>query len=115
MADSTDLFPLNVYFPIEEDAVDRKVRLQMASGKWHIRAQGTDQTVWNLRGECSIAERKTFLDFYESHAVCGCTLRDADYDPAEDHVVQFTARPEVSRPMYGHCLWQCQLVETTVA
>ena len=115
MASSADLFPLDPFYPIGESSVSRKVRLQVESGNQFIRAQGTDLTRWELTGRCSAAERKTLLLFYELHAVCGCTFRDADYSPAEDHVVQFEERPEIQRAEYEDFVWKCTLVETTVA
>jgi len=110
---SADAFPLTPFYPVGETSVSRKVRLQLESGKQYVRAKGTDLTVWELTGRCSGAERKTLLDFYELHAVCGCTFSDAEYTPAEDHIVQFQAKPEIQRAGYENFVWKCSLTETT--
>jgi hypothetical protein len=115
MPEVTDLFPLDPYYPVEESAVDRKVRLLMESGKQHIRSKGTDLGVWELGGICTAAVRKTLIEFYELHATIGCTFKDRNYDPAEDHVVQFSARPSFQWVGYNLFRWSAQLVETTTA
>lgn len=116
MPTSADAFPLTPFWPLNEPpGVSRKIRLPLASGKMYIRSQGTDLPVWELTGECSLAERVTLLQFYELHACCGCTLTDERYSPAEDHVVQFQEKPDFKQSAYGRVIWTCTLVETTVA
>jgi len=110
--DSSDLFPLTPWYPVDEpEAIDMKERLQVDSGKWFIASNGTDLGVWELTGECTYAERKTLIEFYENHACCGCTFRDPRYSPAEDHIVQLAARPTFSQPMNARVIWKAKLVE----
>ena len=111
-ASLTDLFPLTPFFPIGGSAVDRKQRFPTQSGKWFVRSQGDDLGVYQIEGRATSEEIKTLLDFYEDHALIGCTFRDATFNPAVDRRVQFSARPRYSLVAFEFIPWSARLVET---
>jgi hypothetical protein len=115
MADVTDLFPLAPYWPLGRLLRSRKVLQEMESGKIYVRSKGSDLRVFNLAGECSVAEYESLLTFYEAHAVCGCTLHDESYSPAQDWPVVFTAPPDFEESTYDTVRWTCTLRQTTTA
>jgi hypothetical protein len=115
MPDVTDLFPLDPVWPIGRPLQSRKMREEMDSGKIYVRSEGTDLRVFNLAGQCSVADYESFLTFYEAHAVCGCTLHDESYSPAQDWQVMFTAPPDFEESTYDTVVWSCTLRQTTTA
>jgi len=115
MADVTDLFPLQPFWPIGRPLHSRKIVREMESGKVYVRSKGADLRVFDLAGQCSVAEAETFLQFYETHAVCGCTLHDQSYTPHQDWQVMFVAPPDFTEPTHDTVVWSCTLWQTTTA
>ena len=113
MPDVTDLFPLSPFWPLGRPLRSRKVLQEMESGKVYVRSKGSDLRVFNLTGQCSVAEYEDLLEFYEAHAVCGCTLHDQSYSPAQDWLVMFTAPPDFEESTYDTVVWTCTLRQTT--
>ncbi len=83
----------------------------MGSGKPYIATTGTDLKVWEITGRCTVAEEKALEEFYEAHAECGCTFRDAGYDPPEDYFVDIEECPEIVRNGYENVTWTARLIE----
>ena len=115
MADVTDLFPLQPFWPIGRPLHSRKIVREMESGKVYVRSKGADLRVFELAGKCIFADLETLLQFYETHAVCGCTLHDGSYSPAQDWQVMFVAPPEWEEGTHNTVVWSCTLRHTTTA
>jgi len=115
MAEVTDVFPLAPFWPIGRPLHSRKIVREMESGKVYVRSKGADLRVFELAGQCTIAEYQSLVEFYESHAVCGCTLHDESYSPAQDWQVMFVAPPDFEEGTFNTVIWSCTLWQTTTA
>ena len=111
----TDVFPLTPSWPIERHLRDRKIRLQMDSGKQWVRSEGTDQWQLELAGLGGSADLTTLLNFYESMAHDIFKFEDKSFSPQIDRAVVFAAPPEWEESCYEYFTWRCVLLETTVA
>ena len=113
-ASGEDRFPLTPRYPLRVSRIDRKQRVRVASGQVFVRSEGDDLEVFELEGLATSAQMRTLLDFYEAHARVGCTFRDATFDPARHHRVQFAARPRYEVALFQSFVWSVQLVVTGV-
>ena len=115
MPDVTDLFPLSPFWPIGRALALAQGAAGDGVGEDLRPLEGVRPAGFQSDGACSFADYETLLQFYEAHAVCGCTLHDASYSPAQDWLVIFTDAPDFEESTYDTVVWTCTLRQTTTA